>query len=221
MFNVESKKAKIATVFGLFLLGLLAGYENTIGYYLALGRFISFLPFFVLGFYSRSLFSRMGVDNVSLKRRMVLRIGCLVAVAGVILFVVNTPELTTEVFYQSRSYQAGNSTVVLKLISYVIALVWIFAIINLVPEKKILMLTGFGRYTLPVYLLHGFIVRMIANYSDLDSRFNSIVMAVGISYLLIVVLSNNRVGKCLNQVFTATLIVEIYKKFKNRNKLLG
>lgn len=214
MFNVESKKAKVATVIGLFLLGLLAGYENTIGYYLALGRFISFLPFFVLGFYSRSLLGWLGKFNLSFKRKLVSNIGSLVVLTAVILVVVNTPELTVAVFYQSLSYQAGNSSVFLKLVSYGIALVWIFAMINLVPEKKIPMFTGFGRYTLPVYLLHGFIVRVIASFSDLDSRFNSIMMAVAISYLLIAVLSNKLVGKGLNRFFTATWIVEIFKQIE-------
>lgn len=221
MFDVKSLKTKVATVIGLFTLGLLAGYENTIGYYLALGRFISFLPFFVMGFYSRSFLIRIGMIKIPDIIMMMTKIACLGGMIAVSLYVINNPELTPVVFYQSLSYQAGHSTLVLKLISYGIAFVWVVAMLHLVPDKKIPMITGFGRYTLPVYLLHGFIVRVIGSYTDLDARVNSILMAAAISYLLIVILSNNLVGKILNRIFTATWIVEIIEEFKNRKKQMG
>ncbi len=222
MFSGATGKKRMMIIGGLFGLGLLAGFENTIGYYLSLSRFLSFLPFFVLGYFARDGLAFLGGKNLGLTSIRIVKIASLIMMVGAIFLVVKSPDLTPAVFYHSMSYQMAKSNVFLKLGAYLIALVWISGLLLLVPEKKIPLVTSLGCYTLPVYLLHGFIIKVVGNMHLVGPMpYQKIVFSLGLTYILILVFSNRYVGRALNEIFTANWILNVIKTIKNRKGLLG
>ncbi|MDD3027778.1 MAG: acyltransferase family protein [Erysipelotrichaceae bacterium] len=222
MFSGATGKRRIMIIAGLFGLGLLAGYENTIGYYLSLGRFFSFLPFFVLGYFARDGLVWLSGIKPSVQLTDLLKLAGALFIICAIVYVIKSPDLTPAVFYQSMSYKMAKSNVFLKLCSYVIALVWIGSLLVLVPEKRIPLVTSLGLYTLPVYLLHGFIIKAVGNMDLVGSLPSQrIVFSLGLTYLLIFAFSNPYVGKFLNRLFTANWILDFIESIKNRKSLWG
>lgn len=222
LFSVVSWKKRVLVVGALFGIGLLAGYENTIGYYLSLSRFLSFLPFFVMGYFAKDGMTWLANKKIPKKT---LRIGRLATVALIIAavgYVIQTPELTPVVFYHSLSYDMAKSNIFLKLSAYIVALIWIGSLFVLVPNRKIPMVTSLGCYTLPVYLLHGFIIRLVASlHLGEPIGHQKVLFAVGLAYGLLLLFSNSFMGRVLDRMFTANWIFDLIAIIKNRNRLWG
>ena len=139
-------------------LALTAGFDNSIGYYLSISRFLVFQPFFMLGMYCRK--------NGTLSRINVSRKLCAVSVCAVLLCIlfVYCSRVPAKLLYGSYSYSAAGSSVFERAAVMAAAGVWIFFIFVVLRPRlnmRLPLITSIGRYTWPVFLLHGFVVKAL------------------------------------------------------------
>lgn len=61
--------------------------------------------------------------------------------------------------YHSMSYEAGGYSVWIRAGLLLTAVFWILVWNVLVPNRRIWLISMLGRYTMPVFLLHGFLIK--------------------------------------------------------------
>ncbi len=147
-----------------FALSILVGYSESVGYFLSLSRTIIFLPFFILGFY----FKKRTPDSASQNRAQNINriLPVLIAIPIVIFeFIFIQKNVTLKVFYGSYDYAAGNTGAGLRISFMITAILWIILLFIVIPNKQIPFVTYVGSYTLPIYLLHGFIIMILRKVS--------------------------------------------------------
>ncbi len=158
LFDVKGWPARCAVLAASVGLALLAGFDDSIGYDLSLSRFFVFLPFFIAGYYMGHP-ERRETENNGLPAGM--RIPCALAAgaaaAACAWYLWNRETLTNRMFYGSFAYKPGEYTIYTRAMLMFIAAVWIAFFLLAVPDRKIPIVSVCGRYTMPVYLLHGFL----------------------------------------------------------------
>lgn len=132
---------------------LLCGYCPQIGYPLSLSRFLVFLPYFLAG----SLLSTSS-------QRITLPKPILSAVLAVMLsvYLCRSGSFTARMLYGSYPYSIGYHPGI-RLQLMVIAAVWILFFLSLsvtMLKRRLPVLSYIGAHTLPIYLLHGFTVKL-------------------------------------------------------------
>lgn len=155
----RQQRLALALTFGL---SLLAGYDGTVGYRLTLSRFLVFQPWFLLGHYCRrgGWIGAMARWWGSRKAVKWLLSGA-VAILAVGMQLVS---LGPEILYGAHSYETLSYGPAERCFAGLTALAWIgFGCLVLRPllDRRLPLLTALGQNTLPVYLLHGFVVRYL------------------------------------------------------------
>lgn len=148
-------------------LSLLAGYCKQIGYSYSLSRFLVFLPFFLAGEITGS--NQKPISNIfcavcSKQKNCLLVISILSVTLS--MFLLRNEKITAQMLYGSYSYAIGYHPGI-RLVAMGTASVWIifFLILsNTILNHHIPILSQLGAHTLPIYLFHGFIVKLIGKY---------------------------------------------------------
>lgn len=181
-------------------IGLIAGLFKGFGIYLALGRALAFLPFFLAGYF---------LNRNHLKKVFkVPNFLSYVTIIGVILlafFVTIKELLPMEMLYFRVAYQYSELGTVAGFLTraalYVIAFLMIFAIIRSCTHKET-FLTKIGQNTLPVYIGHLFILAVVAPKLSVitDPIIYTAVVTV-VTLIIVFTLSLPFWGKLYNRFF--------------------
>lgn len=166
-YHLDSAKKRYAAVAISVLIALLAGFDDSVGYYLSLSRLIAFQPFFLLGYCFRK-------DGACLTRYLqthadvghILSGIALLCVAAGTLYALDE-NLTYRMLRHALSYRETPSSIVHRAVLFLLALTWILVfmlVIRRLLSRKIPFMSRIGANTLPVYLFHGFIMRIIRYY---------------------------------------------------------
>ncbi|HEY4552302.1 MAG TPA: acyltransferase family protein [Bacillaceae bacterium] len=138
-----------------FALGLMVGYVDWVSNYLSLSRTFVFFPFFLAGYYLNKEHFRT-ITNIKAKAAAAAVI--LIVAIGIFYY----PDLNDKWLLGSKPYSELEGVTALGLLKrfgiYVINFVMAAGFFAFVPRKRFFF-TKWGRNTLYVYLLHGFIVR--------------------------------------------------------------
>lgn len=156
------------------------------GYVLSISRTLSFLPFFVIGYYFKNMnlekfFNKLNVNIVNY-----IITGILISI-----FIIFQDNYTSQILYGSYSYTAMNygliekSYIILTAFSFILLFNNIFSKINF----KIKGISQIGKYTLPIYILHAFIVKLVSNI-DINPYFN-IFISLYFSIFICFIFGNN------------------------------
>lgn len=150
---------------GSILLALGVGYIPTIGYNLSLSRFFVFFPFFITGYYmarhKESIYAAFSGLTGKIKWRM-LGSGVALMIPAVVF--CGWGPVTAQMMYGSYGYALGYNLLI-RLLLYIISSLWTFVfliIVTLPGNRKIPVLSWLGRNTMPIYLTHGFLVKLFA-----------------------------------------------------------
>ena len=178
--NTGSRKI----ILGLsIVISLLAGYDSSIGYYSSLSRTLTFLPFFIGGYYTSK------TDKKPQPNRL-LPIAGLVAVLCS-LYIINSPAITKNVLYGSYSYEKAGHNPLIKAFLLLCALAWIAILLSVAPKKKIPLISCLGQNTLAVFLLHGFVIKLVKKYElFVYSQPANLLLAIILSLLIILLFGN-------------------------------
>lgn len=143
------------------IIALLAGYCTDINRYLSLSRMIVFFPYFIAGnLVDESLIKRY-------REKIPLVVGILAF--GVLTFIsiqlASHDIFTSRILYAADAYE-NMSFLSLELqmrgLSYVIAMMWIFCLLRILPSKKNI-LSYIGKYTMPVFIAQTLLIRNYIN----------------------------------------------------------
>lgn len=144
------------------LLFLVAGQVPFFDDFLALGRTVSYFPFFLIGYYCSS-------DQ--LKKLQSLK-GWQCAILGIVLigwscflaFRVKVP--VGWYLLKTTAAEIGipwYTDMIMRVMIYIVACLWIILMVNIIPNKKT-YLTYVGMNTMPIYIFHLFIRYIIKDY---------------------------------------------------------
>ena len=166
------------------VVSLLSGFDSSIGYYGSLARSLTFLPFFLAGFYMHK--TKIKLPN----NRLILFLSGIMALLCS-LYIVNCTAITKNVLYGSYSYEKAGYHPLIKAFLLTCGFAWIIFLLSAIPDKKIPFVSLFGQNTLSVFLLHGFIVRLVKKHSFfVFSETGNFLMAIALSLILICLFDN-------------------------------
>jgi len=198
------------------LIGILAGYDNSVSYFFSLSRTIYFFPFFLMGYkFNKGEFSEGRLFNlVSIKPRIIISILGLIGISVGVYILRDTIDI--RLLYGSYSYSALDLNSwyagVYRLLLYTITTIISIFFLSIVPSG-ITFFTVFGSRTLNVYLLHGFIIKLMASYNlyvYFNNDFNMLSLIL-IGLFLTFVLSTKLFGYILKPLYLLN-IDQLYRK---------
>ncbi|HJA94622.1 MAG TPA: acyltransferase family protein [Candidatus Eisenbergiella merdipullorum] len=199
------KKAVALTA--AFLAAILIGFDNKAGYYLSVSRIVEFFPYFLMGAYYREWMDRRHRTGLFEKRtcsegasfwerirKQAARpaaVLCLGAVLCALIYVIteNVDEIKYAWLYGSVSYDTGDYGWRFRLLSIGAALLWLVFFLAGIPARKIPFLSYIGANTMPVYLLHGFLIKLMSKTRLFNEIEHDLAAGLLISAFLVAALS--------------------------------
>lgn len=139
------------------VIALVVGFTNSVGYYMSLSRFFVFFPFFLMGYYYQPLLGKR-VENRKIKTILILA-GALLFISGVAYIILKPVDMGS--LYCATTYKSTNSTVWDRLIHMITGAGFIMMAIHLIPNIRIPVVSTIGQNTLPIFLLHGFVLNWL------------------------------------------------------------
>lgn len=141
-------------IIGSFLIGLAAGYNNSIGQTFTLSRVFVFFPFFILGF----CLSGEGLEKLLNKRLRLAAALVFLVLLGGLAFLWDQLKPFLDVVYGSSPYKKAFGSMaaygaLIRGIWYVLAAVLSAGLLLIVPRCR-LFFTSYGGNTLQIYMLH-------------------------------------------------------------------
>ena len=202
-FDTDRLSGQAVFLAASVLLSLLAGYDDSIGYFLSLSRILTFAPFFLGGFYFRkegALFARTN----SRFRIIVPIAGVIISLIGIVL--AWKMNLTGSVLYGSLSYANAEYSPARKLFLLIIGFGGILCM-ALIPNQKIPFVSEIGKNTFPIFCLHGFVVRYLDEinffaHGELVNLAVAGILAVG----MMAAFGNRIVSDLFHAVFSEKLL---------------
>ena len=171
-----------------FTIGLLVGYIDWIDHYLSLSRTFVFFPFFLFGYFlTNKHFKKIYSKQFKL-------IAALILISSFLL-IYFLPTINELWFFGSQPYDQLENIQVMAIVKrigvYCINLIMIASFFAFIPQNEYFF-TNWGKNTLYVYLLHGFIIRLfrvtgIENY--LSSTEAIVLLLIG-AFLITSLLSS-------------------------------
>ena len=165
-----------------FILALASGFSKEASIYLASGRFICFLPFFLLGYYCSA-------EHVIKIRKFpkVISVLSLIVVGAWSFITASKDVFDIELLLLRTYYPIGEEirTMFFRLIIYIVAVVMIIVLINLTSSSKTII-SNIGASTMTVYVLHLFTIPVLEKYKILE---NNAILYLGYSVLMTAVIT--------------------------------
>lgn len=194
MFNAVDKRRQICVIICAFILSLLAGYDNTIGYYMSISRFFVFQPWFILGYYCRKN-DFLQQFTVMPKKRVLVLLVSMVIIVVLVPFIWSFP---SELLYGSYSYSNCGGAMWMRAVAFAMSLsVILFLFVGMKPylSKKLILITNIGQNTWPIFLLHGFVVKAVPVY--FPYLVGSPWMTIFLSYVILLLAGNKLCNKAI------------------------
>lgn len=192
-------------------LALVCGYVPEFGYYLSTGRFFSFFPFFLAGYYlAQSRWFSPWLEKSRVKQLPFLLAGVVIALCSCL----RESRFSPEMLYGAVPYPAGNFGPDTRLLITFFSFGWILALLLLIPRRPIPGITELGRNTLPIYLLHGFVVQLAGHWHLFRLPFwGNLILALLLSAGLMALLGNSHTRKPFRTVFTGGWLERLWRKY--------
>jgi len=185
---IATRRGTWLTISISLLIGLVSGFEHTLGYYMSLARIIYFFPFFIIGYCVKKSVTAEQLLQFLSKRTIRWTSGALTACIGLWL-VFHYQSVNSLWFFGAFSYGLAGYTLLVRLLCYLAALVISLFVLSVTPRKQ-LFFSYIGTRTLQVFLLHGFVMRLLIRYNVFLYTQNVFVLFLA-SVLIVAALSAN------------------------------
>ena len=169
------------------IIAVLIGYDDSVGYYFCLSRTIVFFPFFLLGYYAE----KRHFDKL---KSFFNPIFSLIIFSFSFLLLLKLPSFHIGLLYNSSSYKAMGFSSLYAGIFRLLFLAWggilVLAFFVIIPNSK-QVYSKLGQRTFQAYILHGFIIKLLAYYqlsSYITSYFYKALFFIGIILITIILL---------------------------------
>lgn len=163
LFDTDNKRKQIINILCVYLVSLLIGIDDSVGYYMSLSRFFVFQPWFLLGYYCKknNFIDKMSFNS---KNRFMLSFISVLIICCLLPCLFTIPN---GLLYGSYSYSKCSGAMWMRIVISFMALSMIGLLFVGLKQhfgKKIILITTIGQNTLPVFLLHGFFVKAVPVY---------------------------------------------------------
>lgn len=116
--------------------------------------------------------------------------------------IITNSEITRAMLYGSYSYNAASYGPIMKIFLMMVSFAWIAFFYISIPDKKIPWISVLGQHTLPIFLLHGFVVKLVSKlelfcYNESLNLF----LAVILSIVLLCFCGNSWTAKMFGKLF--------------------
>ena len=197
----------------LFVIAVFAGFFSTIDNTLAAARIIAFYPYYMLGY---KLPFEKGDSIIGTKYgKRLIRGAAVLAGAGVLAYFLygcfNYSDRMLLMYGYEKNFDALG-----RIALIVIACLAVYALVNICPNKKIPLLSMFGRNSLWIFLLHRPFTIVFSKLLNDRGQGVVVILSVAGAVALCIVLGNGFVAKHLNRFAesgTAIFTGEQTKKF--------
>ncbi len=197
-FDTKKGTSRILIIGTSLLVSILSGFDTSLGYYGSLARFFNFLPFFLAGYYASHTEKKH-------KAQLLLLIPVGLLLIQACSYILSSDAITKNVLYASYSYAKAGHTPMIRAMLLLTGFLWIALLLFVIPGKKIPCLSVLGQNTFPIFLFHGFVVRLVKKYNLLCySELKNLLLAVLLSVLLICLLGNPWSAKVFHALFIPT-----------------
>lgn len=213
LFDDEKCVNRMVLFAGAFICAIIFAKDVNIGTYFSLARTLYFLPFFLAGFYIKDTKLYDWLNNIP----CFFKIPYLLLVKLLTDIVLGKNIITNIMLYGSTNYQMAGYSPKIKIIIYAMAFAWVIGLVFIMPDIKIPFVTIFGRGTLSVFLLHGFVIKLLQREVFQNGLVITQGKAFGIAVLLVVILGNPLVARVFNFICTGKWIIYL-KRRKNEKK---
>ncbi|WP_123053713.1 acyltransferase family protein [Clostridium sp. JN-1] len=177
-----------------FVISIIGGYDDNVGYYLSLSRTITFFPYFLIGYFCKK-------EYIDILRTRIKKINAILGLLIVWFFIdLVSPKIDYRWFYGSYPYSQlnglGYPKFMIGILMYILAIITSICVLALIPSKK-LIFTNLGSRTMGVYVFHGFIIKLLDKYNFFSylNSFTSKISIILISLLIVVIFSSKRISE--------------------------
>jgi len=186
------------------LVSILVGFWSDVSNILAISRTIAFFPFFVIGYkFPKDMAKKFIYD----RKAKEFFIGVLLLILTILLsgvFIYKYPELC-DLNLLMVGY-ASWFDVISRITIFTISGLMIMSILFLMPKKRLLFLTKWGRNSLSIYVLHRFIALLFSNiFLPINYDNYYIALAFLASILTVIILGSDFVSKKFHLVINSIL----------------
>lgn len=186
--NTEKKKYQVVIIVIVILTSLLAGYDKTVGYTLTLSRFMTFMPFFVIGYFCGK-YKKLMKYKIDKNQKQIIGIGSIL-ICVVSMYWLKSENIKTTILYGSINYEQASYHMGIRGLLLIFAIAWIIALLFLIPNREIPIISKCGQHTFWVFILHGFILKLEKKYGVYQySQRDNLLLAVVSSSVILFVLS--------------------------------
>lgn len=220
MIQVEKTLTKCGILVCSIVVSLLSGYESSVGYYMSLSRILCFLPFFIAGYYVGH-FPKQGMIFEKSRKKILLTVSILFLILAE-LFILSRPErFNSSVLYGSYGYAAAGHNWKHRAMLMAVGFSWILFMFLTVSPKRIRLISVLGKNTLPIFLFHGFIIKLIGKYSVFCyTEIENLLLSAGIAMGIVLLLGNPAAAWICKWVFTGNWITALVQQWpKNYMKI--
>lgn len=153
----KNGKRVFITLMISLVVALGVGYVGSIGYKFSLSRAIVFFPVFLAGYY---LSKRSDLYGKFKKKFGFYKWG-VIGVILLFLIILWKANISNAMMYQSLNYVSAGGFVYQRAFLLAGYFLWTILFFGIVPRKEIRYLTSIGQNTMPIFLLHAFIVLIL------------------------------------------------------------
>ena len=195
-FETDKKSRAVFLILCAFAVSLLAGYDVKLGYYLAFSRVTVLFPFFLMGFYQRKFVSFEMLEKwrsiVSLKK--FLSVSALVIA---VLLAVFSQHINSAWLQNAYAYSVLEYNVFIRLAGFVCSIVFSALLVLAVSNKKIPFVTYIGQNCIYIFLLHGFVVKLVNGLEIKKALGYNIIPVILLTILTMIIFANKYSVKIL------------------------
>lgn len=205
---IESDNKKVRTIIVLIaaIVSLLAGFDDSIGRFMSLSRFFTFLPFFIAGYYCGHRICK--VDDKKTYSIVIKICSAVIFITGIV-YIAKSKFITSNMLYGASSYSKAEYNVYIKFMLMIIAAAGIICLLEFIPNLRLTVISECGKYTYPVFLLHGFIVKLLKYYGVFKYSLPvNLLMAFVVAICILMVFGNKWSMKAFNKVCTGNWLMK-------------
>lgn len=198
LIDTKNRKHQAGFLLLAACLGLAIGATEDTGNLMALSRAVTFLPFFLLGYYERKNHYMLSYGKKRYPKAAKV-VSAVIGGAMILSFYLNTRRIDSKDFLGSEDY-ADINAFLMRIVGWCMAFLWIMILLIWVPEHRIPLLTRIGQNTLPVYLFHAVILLVLKETPWKPMMQNNIIYMVLFSAGLTILLSWEGFDRMLEKV---------------------
>lgn len=178
-------------------ISLLVGMIGRISYFLSLSRILVLFPFFIAGYYLRAshLFPYLAGQKTSRRYKAVQIISTILTAAVTVILINYRWIINSKWLYGSYSYDSQDYNILIRAGFMLCAAVITVFLMVIMPNRNIAFITNAGRHTFPIFILHGFFIKLLKDSDWFQSSSCPELLTLAVTIALVLVLSSRPVTR--------------------------